>query len=406
MISIGDIESAQRAIAKRFIVECGSGPQVLSLPADMKACGQFLGSGSPQRGLHGTAAAIRVLASDGRSPARQLVPQLIAYVGDRDNIESKLSGGTVLTKQLQRDSQNVIKLSELLFALSFVERAVAPTDTLKADLATRLQNGMIDRRGWGYFLSSGPEPELLPTAYAVRALASHDYDVSAPVEFIVNSLRVPPHQTTAFARTDVSVRVLGLYTLGFLKNQEELVNQSLLKELFLPIWRSLERVFYDDLEQNIEYSVSAEHFYLRIPYQLYLMGLAAKLAPFRSFASHAMQRRLKSVLNAVESPEGFVYPHSGHFVSSRTNAILYDVLLTIKEEIPRHSAFLFPAYSLNQVRRFLNSPLVVWAGYLLAIGLMVASTYSWLAAGMHLSDLAPHFLSWAVVFILSIRKAT
>ena len=85
------IESAQSQIARQFVKQCTEGSQTTSLPQNAAACGQFLGNDAvhnAQRGLHGTAAAIQVLARHGNEPARELVPKLIEYIQNRDNLES------------------------------------------------------------------------------------------------------------------------------------------------------------------------------------------------------------------------------------------------------------------------------------------------------------------------------
>ena len=60
------IDEAIDRIREAFITQCRDGQQSKLLPNGHYACGQFLGElNKTQRGLHGTAAAIRVL----RSPA-------------------------------------------------------------------------------------------------------------------------------------------------------------------------------------------------------------------------------------------------------------------------------------------------------------------------------------------------
>src|SRR5260370_34575670 len=69
------LTSTKSEIAERFARQCLNGPQNASLPADVKACGQFLDEEqSRQRGTHGTAAAIRGLAADGGDDGRGVLP--------------------------------------------------------------------------------------------------------------------------------------------------------------------------------------------------------------------------------------------------------------------------------------------------------------------------------------------
>src|ERR1051325_2079812 len=88
MITSADLRKSREVIASQFITQCNSGPQISGMPSTDAACGQFLGDAtSAQRGVHGTAAALRVLAEDGRPEARNLIPRLIRYVEERHKIE-------------------------------------------------------------------------------------------------------------------------------------------------------------------------------------------------------------------------------------------------------------------------------------------------------------------------------
>ncbi len=413
MIRREDIAIAKRSIADRFLHHCKFGPQVKALPRDVKACGQFLDEeGSRQRGMHGTAAAIRVLGADGSGDARALLPQLIQYVERRDEIElatvTRDEDKAQLANQISRDDANVIKVSELLLALAFVERAVCPTEALCKKLAERLMNGRIDDRGWGYFLDRREgEPQLLPTAHAVRALSMHGYSVGKPLEYILNALTTPSAGSAAVTRVDISVRVFCLYVLSFSKNGQRTIPEERLRRIFLSMWERLEPLLdFDDIEQNVEYSRNGEHYYVRVPWQLYLIPLACTLATRRTFASRAAQVRLGSVLRAVATKEGFLYPHSGEHVSSRTNAIVYDALTAIEDCLPHTSSWgLFPSYLMDRFRRALNSAYLTWAGYLFAAALIVVSILRWYRDGGSIKDLAPGLLSGITLLLLTVRKA-
>jgi len=407
MITKSRLLTSRRHIADRFIQQCSFGLQVKALPKDVKACGQFLGEKvSPQRGLHGTAAAIRVLAEDSRSEARALIPQLIRYVENRRTCEE--SDPAVdrkwLDNQLAHDDANVIKISDLLLGLAFVGGAVCGTEALRKDLADRLVKGKLDERGWGYFLHRpGGAPELLPTAHAVRALATHGYPVTPQVEYLLSALTKPSSTAAGMTRADISVRVFCLYVLCFTKHGQPLVPPDQLSETFSSAWR-LESLLDDDIEQNIEYSSNGVNYYVRVPWQLYLLALACELAPIRAFASHLAQFRLESILRAVATKEGFLYPHSGEQVSSRTNAIVYDVLSVIDDRLSSKLPILFlPATALDRIRRALDSPVVRWPLYLGAVGLMGISVFSWYKEAS-VKDLAPNFLVWLILLVLTARK--
>jgi hypothetical protein len=411
MIKSPQLRTAKALIARRFIAQCNDGPQVKGLPAGTKACGQFADERvSSQRGFHGTAGAIRVLGEEGRtdSRAREIIPGLIQYVERRASIEQELCANNhlpSLKEQLERDDANVIKLSELLFALSFVDVAVSDTEALRNLLAGRLCANMVNSSGWGYFLAkSDVEPQLLPTAHAVRALAEHGYPVDQPIEFLRSALTAKSSNGKT-KRADISVHVFCLYVLSFIKNPERVERRESRKE-FLSLWRRLDTLLTDDIEQNIEYSRDDEHYYVRVPWQLYLLALASKLAPWRRFASRTAQLRLKSILEDVSSTEGFFYPHSGLRVSSRTNAVLYDVLSIIEGQLThRWELLLTPAHLVDLIRTFLSSTWVKRFARLIALVLVAVSTYSWYHRGGHLAELAPELLAAIILLFVSGGKA-
>src|SRR5262249_7848554 len=145
------------------------------------ACGQFLEDPTnDQRGLHGTAAALRVVASSSHSTAQQLTRRLVAYLAEREKYEAAITTPASREHRMTavtRDNLNVIKQSELLFALSFVSSFVPGSASVVTKTIRTLQDSTVDGRGWGYWtdeVSGGPQP--LPTAYAVRALAAHRTD--------------------------------------------------------------------------------------------------------------------------------------------------------------------------------------------------------------------------------------
>jgi hypothetical protein len=407
MITETDLETARRQIAERFVDQCSRGPQVKTLSADIKACGQYLGEATwPQRGVHGTAGVIRVLAEDGQPEARNLLPQLVRYLEHRKANEEQVPSfdRAWLANQLTRDNANVIKISETLFGLDFVPTAVYPTEAFRNELASRLMTGAVNSRGWGYFLDRRGEPQLLPTAHAVRALARHGYPVDHPVDFMLKALKSPNGATKGISRADISVQVFCLFVLCFTKTERPLVAREQLKDLFVPLWHRLESLLSDDIEQNIEYSRNGDSYYVRVPWQLYLIALSCCLAPMRAFASQAVQGRLRFIVKVVGSRDGFVYPHSGGQASSRTNAILYDVFSETLHQLKSASPLLRVAHWADKVRKALNSRIAALVGYVLAVSLMVVSTVAWYLRRGTLEDLAPNFVAWFVLLLLTARK--
>ncbi|MGI8738764.1 MAG: hypothetical protein ACR2KU_03685 [Gammaproteobacteria bacterium] len=156
----------------------------------------------------------------------------------------------------------------------------------------------------------------------------------------------------------------------------------------------MSRLLSEDIEQNVEYWKQDRNLYVRIPWQLYLIALAAKLAPYRSFATPIAQARLKSIVNAANTQGGFKYPHSGDLLSSRTNAILYEVLkLTLTAMQERSSAF----HMWDKVIRLAK------AGFI-AVGIMIVaySLLDWILRDTSsIGELAPNILASILLWIVA-----
>jgi hypothetical protein len=399
------IDHARDRIGALFVDQCGHGPQTVGLEDHtMAACGQFLNERrSRQRGIHGTAAALSVLARAQMPQARHLSSCLLNYIRNRAAAECRGVGHAECverTAKIEFDASNVIKLSEVLWALSFVQPAVGEKESLSRNLAQTLTTGVREGRGWSYFVDDRNGPELLPTAFAVRALASNGYPVAEPVAYLLDSMDTPPS-----GQSDVFVQIVVLFVLTYLDPRPEHVSNDHLKELLFRIWRRLDPLLQQDLEYNIEYSRNDRYYYVRVPWQLYLAAVAAKVAEFRVFSTTRLQRRLAAIIDAATGPAGFVYPHSGNRVSSRTNAILFDIVTLMSQEIRRSSSVRAILTKLDAMRLVLGSAIVSWVGAIAGVGIAGYATVIWLERGAAaIADLGPHFIAAAIIVLLSGRK--
>lgn len=394
MVKKEEIQQARRSIERLFADQCEQGEQTRKLgnPAQA-ACGQFLGPEAlqiPQQGLYGTAAAIRVLSKSDNPGDQALVNRLVGFIQDRLGL-----GTPSVLIPLDEDADNVIKLSEVLYALSFVPAATSQTEAAKRAIGEQLMGGIITGRGWSFYLAPGTSQDVdpIPTAYAIRALSSCGYDVPGPRRYLsemINNLTTREVR----ANSDIAVGVLCLFVLTFSRRESDTISDKELRSAFKRIWYRLERLMEYDIEQNVEYpgiGASAHNQYVRIPWQLYLLALAAALAEYRTFNSVTAQRKMESILKEV-SNSGFLYPHSGKHLSSRTNAILFDVLEIIEQEMKSSLAYDI-ALRLDQLRRALGSRIVrglLGAIALTVIILSIATAVADPAFG--LDQLAPEFL--------------
>ena len=142
------------------------------------ALGQHLQPASDQRGLHGTAAAIEVLAQTPGPEAQAFTRRLVHYVDGLSAIEQEFGQPEISYQAVQASQHNVIKMSEVLYALAAVPTSLAPREKLAQQIADNLMGHRGADGGWPYFMAGDAKAsDLVPTAYAARALAIHGYDV-------------------------------------------------------------------------------------------------------------------------------------------------------------------------------------------------------------------------------------
>jgi len=392
---IGRINEAQQRVIELFLRQCKYGEQTKRLPEGFAACGQFVGGQAeaiPQFGLHGLSAAVRVLGPCQSEDCRATVPQIVSYCEACFEANPKVHLETNLHVR-QDDKRNVIKLGELLFGLWFITTAQAERDQLIGHIATLLQDSLIDGRGWGYFLGD-KVAELLPTAYAVRGLAQNGYDTDAPRRFLLENLTARKHSANS-STADLTTAVACTYCLSFCPSAPG-VPDSVLKETFLSVWPPLEPLLAEDIEQNLEYWGELTY-YVRIPWQLYLLALASEYSSWR-FAGFRAQRCLNRVVDALRLGS-FKYPYSGTYLSSRTHSIAYEVLAEIKERT-RHLLWLRVAYFIDSIRVFIGSRAVRRLATILALLAISYAVWLWAETGK-VSDLAPNFVSGIVILLLA-----
>jgi len=393
---VEQIGDALHRIEHLFRQQCAYGAQTKALPEVFASCGQFIGDDAseiPQRGLHGISAALRVLGPCKSPESIAIVARLVKYC--EANFENDLKSLPDERQRLEPDDMaNVIKLGELLHGLSFLSAAHADTGRLAHNVASLLQRSLVDGKGWGYFLGDD-KPALLPTAYAVRGLESTGFEQPASRTFISDTLARRAVSSSKSA-ADLTTAVACAYCLTFSTNGKQ---DNVLKAAFHSAWRSLEPLLTEDFEQNLEYWRGSRTYYVRVPWQLYLMALASEYSFYR-FTSFRCQTKLRSAIRAVRSAS-FKYPYSGQYLSSRTNAVAFEVLGAIRDRV-RRLLLLHVAYAVDCLRVFSGSRPVRIAGFVLALVIIVYSSWQWYATGSaRASDLAPKFLAALVIGVLA-----
>jgi hypothetical protein len=378
----------------------------------MAACGQFMDSDSTftirQRGLHGTAAAISVVAraeivKDGAllATASDVVERLVRYAEQRSSIESN-TANEAPKAGIETDERNVIKCAELLYSLSGVSSTVPNVQALKAKLIKALTEGMVRSsedsapRGWDYFTDERDnKPQMLPTAHAVLALASVGVKVSQPLAYLRAALEDNSHSENA----DISIRIFALYVLTFYKESEIRRDESdeKISRIFDTLWGHTYRLLeFGDLEQNIEYWRGNETLYVRVPWQLFLLALAARLR-FKRFATVVAQQRLSDIVTALKENR-FRYAHSGRMISTRTTAIAFEVVGQIIGEMRRREIWAAFLIAVDNLRTSFIPRMI--AG-VIAFVVMGAAIWTWLfSPSFSVADVAPDFVCSLLIWLV------
>jgi hypothetical protein len=224
------------------------------------------------------------------------------------------------------------------------------------------------------------------------------YDVGQYIPVLSQSL-----EDQSQDETDISVQVLTLYVLCFIEQTQ--VAEPTLRRHFDRLWDQLAPLLAQDLEANIEYILSDQIKYVRIPWQLYLIACSARLAPYRRFATAITQRRLRSILEGIRTRGGLRYPHSGSALSTRTNAILFDVLNVLLDELKYRKLPLRPFEIVDSFRRLLFSRAALIVARILVIVLVAWSVWLWVRPGEPgFVDLAPNFVASILLFFFATQR--
>lgn len=400
MIDHNQIAAGHAKISGEFI-KAVQGPATRTIGTkdpQAAALGQHLQAVTAQRGLHGTAAAIEVLAQTPGPEAQAFTRRLVHYVDELSAIEQEFDPPEISHQVVQAAQHNVIKMSEVLYALAVVPTSLAPREKLAQQIADTLINHRQADGGWPYFMTVDAQPsDLVPTAYATRALAIHGYDVSLSVSFLLSHL-----QRVGTEETDIFVQVLAIYVLCYLP--EPYRHDRELRKPFQAAWLRLSPLLNQDLEANIEYLTSKIN-YVRIPWQLYLLGAAAHLSFYRRFASAKAQRRLRSILDRVQAVGGLIYPHSGRDLSTRTNAILFDVLHHVDTELNIRRLPLRPFIWFEAIKSVIASRPFQYAIRIIVLGLVAYVVVRWSTSSTkNVGDLAPELISSVLLILLTGKK--
>lgn len=331
IVTYSTLAECRRRVRDTFVADCTARAQVGRLPPGTCAGGQYFGQ-PEQRGILGTAAALRVLSCESRNhqQSRDTAQGLLRYLVQRKKIEldtarTTAEERTLWRQKLPRDEANTIRQAELLLSLTYVPSALAASDVMKRQVAERLLRGRSqDGNGWGYTLANRSASNLLPTCHAIRALARNGNDVNAELEHLARSL----HQRVRRNEPDIGIAYIDCF-IALVLEELDLLSAKESRATLDHLWRLLVNHLGMRREANIDVLGGPANDFVRVPWQLHLMALSARDRPWRRFLSPRMQRLVGETVEGVLRGPGFRYPESGDNVSTRTYAYIYETISTI-----------------------------------------------------------------------------
>jgi hypothetical protein len=315
------LQDAMQRIEEQFRDLLENGAQAQGVPPGIFAAGQHLNPYSMnQRGLYGTAAALLVLSRCRPGPQRiEFVEGLIRYVSDRQAIENSLAETdedvAMLNARFAIEWRQSFKCSELLYALAAAPTAVTGRETLVQFLLSRLRQGRRQSGGWSADLDPSHDHDPLATASIVRALHAAGVAVESSDLDIVKSDAANAATVNLYTRTFCVLVVL-----------EVAGPNRTMTDLWNTLMAALRPQLRDRTEANYEYTLGNKQYYVRIPWQLYLLEAAAIVRPLGLLVIPDIRKTLLDAIQAINSSEGYVYRAFGHMKSTRTYSILMDTL--------------------------------------------------------------------------------
>jgi len=405
MLNEDQISEIQKRIEEDIYDQVNNGKQTQALPEGYQACGQFFKiKDRVQRGLHGTSSALKVIAISNNDNLKNSIPFIIRYLKDHSSVESQLLSAQDPKEIINKDEANIIKISESLYSLSFVQSGVGKKTQIVNNLYGKLKQAMVEDKGWGYFTGS-QEVQLLPTIFSALALFSNAYTgFENSFNYILNETE-EKIQNNNLDLSTYAVLVFALYVLAFHYRpafNDKAINARY-KNAYKKLWESEYRTFNEDIEQNIEYWHEGDHFYIRIPWQLYLLALTSRFSSW-NFAKVETQKRLDSIYNHCVNGGGFRYQYSGPYYSVRTHAIIYEILDNIRQNLKRKTLYQVIKF-IDQIRNILSHAVTRRIISILSILLGVYIAYRWYDQGkFDLKELGPELLGAILVWLILLGK--
>lgn len=398
-------DATMSSIRSRFDLLLEGGAQIRGLPDGMIAAGQYLNRFDfEQRGLFGTAAAVLVLSCtpDSNDGLRKL-QELVDYLRHREDIEPGLATdpeeAIEISRRIAVERLDTFKAADVVFALSRVPVTVLGRDVHLRELIQRIEAARLSGGGWGTRLDTDVSSfDPLATAHVLRALAAASVPAKeSDVEALIQHLRTGSGTESPYGR----IFALTVVAAIRLKTQ-----RAFLKEEHRRLVATLRTQMSSPAEANYEYTVGRRQYYVRIPWQLYLIELTLRLFPSTKFFSFLWQQPLLAAAKLIESPVGFTYPSSGEAQSTRTHGITCELMRLISVSLATAPRMRAVGTTINTATQLAYSRVTSVALWLAAAVIVGYTSVAWALSSQHTAtELAPNFIAAAVLVLLQVVRA-
>jgi hypothetical protein len=392
------------SIRSKFDLVLENGVQGRGLPDGMLAAGQYLNRfGFEQRGLFGTAAAILVISSsiDVADGVHKL-QSLVNYLRSREELEPSLAlepeEAIEISRRIAVERLDSFKSADLVFALSRVPVIVLGRDTHLQTLIQRIVAARLSGGGWATRLDNTGSFDPLATAHLLRALTAASVPVSEnDVAALLRHLHSSSAEENPYART---------FALTVLATIRLKAHHNFLKEEHRTLVGLLRAQMSSPTEANYEYTAGRRQYYVRIPWQLYLIELTLRLFPSTKFFSYLWQQHLLTTAKMINSPAGFAYPSSGEAQSTRTHGITCELMRLISTSLDTAPTMRAAGTAINTATRMAYSRVTNVVLWLAAAAVVGYTSLSWASSSQHSAlELAPNFIATMVLVLLQIALA-
>ncbi len=391
------LQWAMTRIEEQFRDLLENGTQAAGMPEGIYAAGQHLNPYSlNQRGFYGTSAALLVMSRTRPSPNRiGIIEGLIKYVADRETIEhdvpSTEEDQAMLPARLFLDWNIAFKCADLLYALAAAPAAAAGREALLKKVLGILVAARRQAGGWAVDLDPVHDRDPLATASIVRGLHAAGVAVDSADLDLVRKDAAEPGSVSPY------VRCFCLLVMAEIGDGDDKA---------LKIWRELFDILRHELhertEANYEFVIRNRQYWVRVPWQLYLIASTAHCKPASLIFAPDIRRALLDCLQAVDSPEGYVYTAFGHMKSTRTYGILMDTLWIVRSRL--HTTRILSRLSLmaNWTIRIVYARSSMWLALSAAFGLTGFGLYVWISGSAgRVAEVGPELAAAALLGIIS-----